>query len=117
MGYVGTDNLEEKLAEITARLAALEEPQRRRTERVRRMNEQGLNGRGRPLQPCGTRSAYNRHLREGTPTCDSCRAANNRHVADVRERERERKFQEFHERKIQECLDELHIQDQLRDLL
>ena len=38
----------------------------------------------KPLQPCGTRSAYDRHLREGTPTCDSCRAANNLRVRESR---------------------------------
>jgi hypothetical protein len=31
---------------------------------------------GRPVtQPCGTVSAYKRHLRHGEPTCAACRAA------------------------------------------
>ncbi len=34
----------------------------------------------RPLAPCGTPSAYRRHLRHREPTCQPCRAA---HVAAV----------------------------------
>lgn len=29
----------------------------------------------RKLAPCGTRSAYNRHLRYKEPACEKCRAA------------------------------------------
>jgi hypothetical protein len=38
-------------------------------------------GNWRPLQPCGTRSAYARHRRRGEPTCQPCRDAN---TADCR---------------------------------
>ncbi|WP_445524756.1 WhiB family transcriptional regulator [Streptomyces cyslabdanicus] len=31
---------------------------------------------GRPLSPCGTRAAYQRHLSKGEPVDDACRAAN-----------------------------------------
>lgn len=30
----------------------------------------------RELKPCGTRAAYERHRRNGTPICVACRAAN-----------------------------------------
>lgn len=30
----------------------------------------------RPLAPCGTRSAYTRHLRNGEAPCEACKAAN-----------------------------------------
>lgn len=50
---------------------------------VRRvLNEEGiqLSGPGRPLAKpsCGTRAAYNRHLRNGEPVDDACRQANTR---------------------------------------
>ena len=32
------------------------------------------------LAPCGTRSAYNRHLRYGEPTCEECRKAHSEHI-------------------------------------
>lgn len=32
---------------------------------------------GRPLAPCGTRAAYERHLRRKEPVDDACREANN----------------------------------------
>ncbi|MET8765513.1 WhiB family transcriptional regulator [Streptomyces sp. NPDC004658] len=35
-------------------------------------------GPGRPQAPCGTRSAYQRHLRKKEPVCAACRAANAR---------------------------------------
>ncbi|MEU0332183.1 WhiB family transcriptional regulator [Streptomyces sp. NPDC006193] len=41
-------------------------------------------GSGRPPAPCGTRSAYNRHLRKGEPVDAACRAANNRAYAEYR---------------------------------
>ena len=31
---------------------------------------------GQPLAPHGTASAYGRHIKDGTPPCDECRAAN-----------------------------------------
>lgn len=30
----------------------------------------------RSLKPCGTTAAYRRHLRNGEPACDACKAAN-----------------------------------------
>ncbi|MFI8300036.1 WhiB family transcriptional regulator [Streptomyces nigra] len=36
----------------------------------------GSRGPGRPLARCGTRSAYQRHMRLGEPVDDACRAAN-----------------------------------------
>ena len=32
----------------------------------------------RVLQPCGTRAAYQRHVRHGEPACAPCRAAESR---------------------------------------
>jgi hypothetical protein len=36
----------------------------------------------------GTRTGYNRHLREGTPACDECRVANADHARSQREKRR-----------------------------
>ena len=32
--------------------------------------------RGQPIAPCGTQSAYTRHVKKGEPIDDACRAAN-----------------------------------------
>ncbi len=40
----------------------------------------------RQKSPCGTRTAYNRHLREGTPTCADCREANRLHSIEYQRR-------------------------------
>jgi hypothetical protein len=41
--------------------------------------------RGRPVsQPCGTRAAYRRHLKNGEKPDEACRAANAAHVASHR---------------------------------
>lgn len=47
----------------------------------------------RPLAPCGTPAAYDRHLRNQEPIDDACRDANNRRrqAERARKRERERK--------------------------
>ncbi|MCW2897805.1 MAG: hypothetical protein JWO67_70 [Streptosporangiaceae bacterium] len=37
---------------------------------------------GRPLAPCGTESAYNRHVRKGEPIDDACRRANTKAKAE-----------------------------------
>jgi hypothetical protein len=37
---------------------------------------EAIRQRGRPAtKPCGTEAAYRRHLRNGEPPCDRCRAA------------------------------------------
>lgn len=41
----------------------------------------------RPLKPCGTRAAYQRHRRNGEKPCDACRQAESR-----AERERTRRL-------------------------
>ena len=41
-------------------------------------------GTGRPLAPCGTRSAYHRHVRKQEPIDDECRAANSRAAVEYR---------------------------------
>lgn len=41
-------------------------------------------GAGRPPAPCGTKSAYNRHIRKGEPVDEACRAANNRAATEYR---------------------------------
>ncbi|MFE9906455.1 WhiB family transcriptional regulator [Streptomyces achromogenes] len=38
----------------------------------------------RPLAPCGTRSAYQRHLRKKEPPCEACKAANTRDAVEYR---------------------------------
>ena len=40
------------------------------------------------LVPCGTVTAYNRHRRNGTPTCAACRAANTAEMVRNRDRRR-----------------------------
>jgi transcriptional regulator with XRE-family HTH domain len=42
----------------------------------------GVEGGGRAVAQCGTRSGYGRHLRLREPPCDGCRAANARHQRD-----------------------------------
>lgn len=37
--------------------------------------------RGKPLRPCGTYAAYQRHVRHREPIDAACRAANTAHVA------------------------------------
>lgn len=37
-----------------------------------------------PSVPCGTLTAYRRHLRNGEQTCDACKAANNQRNAKLR---------------------------------
>lgn len=39
-----------------------------------------------PLAPCGTRSAYHRHLRYGEETCKACREATNAYSRALKER-------------------------------
>lgn len=39
---------------------------------------------GRPQSPCGTRAAYQRHLRNGEPVDEACRNANNRSASTYR---------------------------------
>lgn len=41
----------------------------------------GLPAPARPLKPCGTYAAYNRHTSRGETPCDRCRAANNLYYA------------------------------------
>ncbi|MFK0140662.1 WhiB family transcriptional regulator [Streptomyces murinus] len=41
---------------------------------------------GRPLAPCGTPSAYDRHIKLGEPVDDACRGAHTRASAEKRER-------------------------------
>lgn len=38
----------------------------------------------RSLKPCGTRAAYQRHLKNGEPPCAACLAANNKANEDHR---------------------------------
>lgn len=38
------------------------------------------------MKPCGTRSAYTRHLSRGEPIDDACREANRAYAADYRRR-------------------------------
>ena len=56
------------------------------------------------LAPCGTRSAYNRHLRYGQPTCDKCREAQHAYIkgwiAKNQDRQREIKKKSNRKQKI-----------------
>ncbi|MGW6395435.1 WhiB family transcriptional regulator [Streptomyces sp. NPDC055103] len=45
---------------------------------------------GKALAPCGTRAAYERHLRHKEPVDDACREANN--AANIAKRERQREL-------------------------
>lgn len=45
---------------------------------------------GKALAPCGTRAAYERHLRRKEPVDDACREANN--AANVAKRDRQREL-------------------------
>ncbi|MYW48846.1 WhiB family transcriptional regulator [Streptomyces sp. SID161] len=48
-----------------------------RREQVPVEKRQAPPGAGRPPAPCGTRSAYNRHIRKGEKPCRPCNEANN----------------------------------------
>lgn len=39
---------------------------------------------GRPVAPCGTRAAYERHMRHGEVPCFACRLASARYMAERR---------------------------------
>lgn len=47
------------------------------TPAARRRIAAGLPPNARPLKPCGTPAAYQRHLENREPTCDACRAVKN----------------------------------------
>ena len=38
----------------------------------------------RTLQPCGTRAAYDRHTKDGTPYCDPCRQARREYRGQIK---------------------------------
>ena len=61
--------------------------QRARRYRARQGARTGQRG-PRPSAVCGTRSGYNRHYREGTPVCESCRLAQRAWEREVRARRR-----------------------------
>lgn len=58
----------------------------------------------RLLAPCGTDSAYKRHLRNGEPTCQPCRQAH-------RETQRDRRARREQERRVAAELEPLPVAD------
>jgi hypothetical protein len=42
----------------------------------------------KPYRPCGTKSAYVRHLRHGDEPCAACKAANTAYIREYRARRR-----------------------------
>jgi hypothetical protein len=50
--------------------AGVRREQRSATPRVKRAPAIG-----RKVAQCGTRAGYNRHIKQGTPTCTECKAA------------------------------------------
>lgn len=56
----------------------LDETERRKILRARGAIQQS--GPGRPLAPCGTKAAYERHVRYGEPIDDACRAGRSNQV-------------------------------------
>lgn len=45
----------------------------------------------RPLKPCGTNAAYNRHIARNEDPCEPCKAAHREHTAEIRKQPRPRK--------------------------
>jgi hypothetical protein len=52
------------------------------------MSNKGKTWRWADVKPCGTASAYRRHLRHGEKACFSCRQAEARRRQDARDRAR-----------------------------
>lgn len=40
----------------------------------------------KPLQPCGTPAAYQRHRKNGEEACDACKSANTAYMRSLRDR-------------------------------
>jgi hypothetical protein len=60
---------------------------RRETRAANPTRPRSMAGTARKVAECGTRAGYNRHIKQGEPTCTACKAAQN---AGVKKYQREK---------------------------
>jgi hypothetical protein len=59
---------------------ACEAGERRVTKSSSPSRTRSMAGTARKIAECGTRAGYNRHIKQGEPTCAECKAAQNEAV-------------------------------------